>query len=687
LSKSIIYLIVLYATNCFAFSNVDSLQKLLETEKKPVRLIDINLELFNKIDTPNQSTDSSINFLFQALKIAKDNSFRDKKINILMKIGNAYRNKAEYAKALEYLFVAKKQAEDFVLKKDYASILNSIGVVYRRLDDFDKATMYHLSALEEAEGLDDEKNKEVALNSLGNVFNLMGQYTKAEEYFLTALDLAIKKNNKLGMAINYNNLGELFVATKNFNKARDYFDLSLELNQELNNEKGIAICFNCLGIVYKNLEDYEKALKFYLKALEIDIRAKDKSFLAQTYIHLSDIYYLTNKLDFAEENILEAIKISLAISSKQKAQEAYSLLAKIYEKQDDYETAYYYQAVSGMYRDSVLNEKNSRNIAHLQILFEDKQKEKEIESLTLENELQERNTMLLASVVFAILFLLVIILFRYKQKQKHNIELARMNDTISNANIELETLNEQLVGQNSIILKQRDELEQANLSKDLLFSIIGHDLKNPVANMMITSELIITHFDKFSKTELIDYVEKINKSGQLTINLLKNLLDWARSQTGGIEVEFEDIKLSDFIVETTNVLVNQALNKNIALEYNINEEIVVYADKNLLETVIRNLVSNAIKFTQKNGLITISSAIDFDGKTVISVKDNGIGIPPEKLASIFEPQKNKSTKGTMKEPGTGLGLMLCKEFIDKLDAKIEARSQVGNGTEFIITFN
>lgn len=227
------------------------------------------------------------------------------------------------------------------------------------------------------------------------------------------------------------------------------------------------------------------------------------------------------------------------------------------------------------------------------------------------------------------------------------------------------------------------QLQEANATKDKFFSIIAHDLKNPFAVILGFSELLRNNAEKLSADKMKDMSDNIYKSSKTAYELLENLLQWSRSQTGRLEFNPQPIKLSDQLAESITIVENQAHNKKIEVVNEV-KDFCVQADANLLNTVLRNLLGNAIKYTNSGGKVTVASR-ELPKLAEIWVQDTGVGIPPEDMNKIFRIDVKYSTRGTADEPGTGLGLILCKEFIEKHGGKIWVESELGKGTTIKFT--
>jgi PAS domain S-box-containing protein len=234
------------------------------------------------------------------------------------------------------------------------------------------------------------------------------------------------------------------------------------------------------------------------------------------------------------------------------------------------------------------------------------------------------------------------------------------------------------------LLESESRLRELNATKDKFFSIIAHDLKNPFNDLMGFSQLLDLNIEKYDNTKIKQFVNIIHQSSKLAYNLLENLLDWSRSQTGTLEFKPEKFLLNEIISENIDLLGSNAKNKNIKIFTEIDEESYVFADKNMIRTVLRNLISNAIKYTNQGGYIKIAAS-KVNTIYKLSISDNGIGISEKNLSKIFQIDESYSTPGTEREKGTGLGLILCDEFIDKNMGTIWAESELEKGSTFHIT--
>ncbi len=275
-----------------------------------------------------------------------------------------------------------------------------------------------------------------------------------------------------------------------------------------------------------------------------------------------------------------------------------------------------------------------------------------------------------------------------------NKELAYQNTEKGNRAEELIIANNELAYQNAEKEKRAAELITANIEleqllqlvsdKDLFISILAHDLRSPFQALLALSELLTKNIREYDVTVLEELVSHINTSAQSTFTLLEDLLKWATAQSGKLPFEPRNLSFTGICKDILEILNPIAVSKNIIINYPKANHVSIFADNDMLKAVFRNLVSNAIKFSNIGGRIDIAAVKNNEGVT-ITVSDNGIGIEPENLLKLFDISQIHSTTGTADEKGTGLGLMLCKEFVEKHGGRIWAESEYGKGTDFKFT--
>jgi signal transduction histidine kinase len=228
-------------------------------------------------------------------------------------------------------------------------------------------------------------------------------------------------------------------------------------------------------------------------------------------------------------------------------------------------------------------------------------------------------------------------------------------------------------------------LSEANATKDKFFSIIAHDLKNPLHAIILSSDLLMNKYEAMNSEQLNSLIKNIHSAGAHLSSLLENLLQWSRTQNGKINFEPKPVDLFTIIEENFALMDVNARKKNIFMHSNINPNTYALADSNMLKTIFRNLISNAIKFSHQDSRVIIDIDESDDYFFEISVIDKGIGINQEDIQKLFRIDVHHTTIGTSNEKGTGLGLILCKEFVELIGGRIHAESQINNGSTFTVT--
>jgi len=265
-----------------------------------------------------------------------------------------------------------------------------------------------------------------------------------------------------------------------------------------------------------------------------------------------------------------------------------------------------------------------------------------------------------------------------------NITMHQLNREISNLQRELIKEKYSLESTLNQLNKANVELKKLNATKDKFFSIIAHDLRNPFSSLLGMSELLLNNYQNYSDEKRMEIIKLQYEVSEQTLTLLKNLLEWSKIQRGKIEYTPKTINLLDLITNQLDDFMIISQQKNIQITHYCSSEIFIQADANMLSSIFRNLIGNAIKFTHEEGMIQIF-VVNFDDSIEITIADNGIGISPEDLDKLFTLEHNISKFGTSNEKGSGLGLILVKEFIELHGGKIWIESEINKGSSFVFT--
>ncbi len=699
MSKYII-IICLLPLNCLLSQNsVDSLLGILP-EKTGSEKVNVYLILAKELSRSN--ADTSLFYALKALETAEKHGSEDDIAHSYLQIAFSNYFAGKYDTAEENYFKALERYEKTGDKQKSAAVYNDLGIIYKNQSKYEKSLEYHLKALKlrEEEGL----QQEIAgsFNNIGNVYYILGNHEKALKNFKKALEIKEKTGEEERLASSYNNIGMVYYDIKNFHKALEYYKKSLDLDKRFENPHGVAQTYNNMANVYAETGNLKKAEEYALKAMTLDKKMKNHYSYAIDAINLGYTYNDMGNFNKALETIDIAVETSHRENYPALLKEAYLAKYMVYKNMDNPVNALEFHEKYHSLKDSLMNVQRMKQIEKLKIQYETENKNKQIELLKKEKEIMSKEqrieniwrTVLLAAIILITLVAVVFFLqYRAIKKTKNLLEeknrvVHEQKEQLENALEELEHSNKAIMEDarkllilNERIAKSEKHLQDTNATKDKFFSIIAHDLKNPLTALLTSADLINLYFDRFDKESIKKNLARLSDIARKLSTLLDNLLQWSRAQTGHIEYLPEHIPLKDVISSCISVNRDFAIQKRIEVKSEYDGDIHVYADKNMINTILRNLLSNAIKFSNPGGTVTVD--VKEKGKMAeISVSDSGIGINKENLDKLFKIDSQFSSRGTDNEKGTGLGLILCKEFIDYHNGRIWADSEPGEGSTF-----
>ncbi|MDA3884270.1 MAG: tetratricopeptide repeat-containing sensor histidine kinase [Candidatus Delongbacteria bacterium] len=518
---------------------------------------------------------------------------------------------------------------------------------------FYKTVKFAKEILDLSERSDYIKGKIEVDNILGKLYFHICDYNTAQMYFLRSLKEAEKSNDNKGVSFALNNVGIVLYRLKNYRKALEYYNRSLELKLETDDFTSISTSYNNIGLIYNNLDDPKRALDYFLKSLKIDKDIDNKLAISRALNNIGIVYKKLGDKERSLKSYEQSYNISRLLDYKKGVATALASLSNHYLESGNLNQALE-KARDGVSIATLINSKH--HLLHFyQIISaayeKSKQYKKGLEYFKKHSELQDKII-----------------------SENSNQKLIEMRTKYESEKKEKET---------EIFRLKNEELSKINETKDKLFRIIHHDLLNPFSAIQITSEMINSYYDTFSEEKRKRYIGMIYDSSTRVTKLINNLFEWAKTQSGQIEVRPEVIDLNDIIDQNIDILSVSINHKNIKVDNLIGSKLKVYMDVNLLDTVIRNLLSNAVKFTFPDGEITFHSE-EVNDFILLTIQDTGMGIPEENIDKIFSVGSKLSTDGTANEKGTGLGLILSKEFMQLNNGDITVESELGKGSKFII---
>ncbi len=645
-------------------------------------------DLLNKVN--RQSWDTSLVYYQKALEIRrllakKQPQSLDKKLDLALTLSDiafAYWMWGKLSQALEYYKESLKIA-DVIYQKDakYTKIegfiamrRNNMGAIYWAQSKYKEAIEDYLKALRIYEKIDYPGRINQVMTNIGMVYFEWQQYDKAIEYYRKAIKIAQKIEHYEGLGYAQNNLGNLFEEIKQYDSAMVYFEKSAQSYLKVGDGKGAGLNYNSIGSIYQKKEKYTKAIEEYTKASDIAQENQSKYWIATTSKNLASAFLALKQWEKTKANLSLSQKIAIEEGYKDIVKDNYLIYAELYEQIKQPEKALEQYRLFMMMKDSIFSEDKFKQISQIEAQYEFEKNQKDNEILKQKNEIQEKNLLqsqyekiALTLFIFLLLCFVAYVWFgRQKLKITHQ---------------QLQQRNLQNYQQKKILESQAAQLEEVNEVKDRLFSIVAHDLKSPIAQLEAVMALV--QDEHISETELKKILPEINKNISYTSDLINNLLHWAKSQMQGLSIDAAPFDIHSLVRNKVNLLEKTAEQKEIHLKNEIPIGTEVFADPDMIDLVLRNLISNALKFCHKGDKITIKAYLQQDFIR-IAVEDTGQGISPENLPKIFNHQ-NFTTRGTANEKGTGLGLSLCKDFIEQNQGEIWVESELDQGSTFYFT--
>lgn len=551
---------------------------------------------------------------------------------------------------------ASEIGNDTLLSKAYFELYAQ----YYLSGNQDLVDSYLDSSIAIAHRLDLKRQQVIGYIGKSTLYDIRGVQDSTEKYFKLALEFIDNDSLLMNHAILYNNYARFLFDKGKYEEGKVYIDKALNIDEaslksRINSRNSVSY-YNYYLYYFNGKRNLDSAIKYLDSAIYYSKKSGKIKFLYDILISRSDLaQYRGNykkAIEFLEKRVL--IEKDLEKESKTRLR-----LIKKFIKESE------------------------QNFAKLQIAKKD----------------SENNRIIIIALVlfaFAVIVFILIYINKYRITVKLKNEITEKNklldsnnNKLSDALAEIKQKNNQIASQfyemqaqNSELISVKQSLEKSLADKDKLFSIISHDLKNPVSTFRLMGGFLLQTHKQMSPDKLNDQLKMFTKAADQISDLTMSLLDWARSNLNQIEYNPTKLKLNKLIDESINVIRLNAEDKGISIQYDENS-IELNADYNMIKTVIRNLVSNAVKFTNEGGLIKIQSE-EKDNLVILKISDNGIGMTSEQKDNLFDFAYFKSKDGTRGESGTGLGLMLCKQFIDTHKGKLEVESELGKGTTFII---
>jgi len=543
---------------------------------------------------------------------------------------------------------------------DIADCYAIIGITYDNKGDFSTALDYYFKSLI----IDLQLNNQLAAAdnycNIGVVMQHLELYPKALAYFNKANSLWLKLNDKQGISIIHQNIGEVKLAQKKYDEAYNYLNRASIMFHELGDEEGISLIYYDLGLYHYHTLKKDSAIYYLNKALQSATKNNIRYNQAQAYVGLALIYNLEKDYKKALQYAIPAQQMANKLQSLNTRADAALQMSKAFAGLKQLDKAYQQHVMYTDLRDSLKNDESLQKLTsyNLAIDFENNQKKASQKEEALVQKIAEQKR---TNIIYAIIIVIITVMMVFYYN-------AKRNQLKANALLE---------DKNKEVLNQADKLNDLNILKDRLIGILAHDLRAPLSTLRgifsLMTDKDITH------NEFIEMIPVVFRKLEYTSDFLDTLLFWINSQVDNVEDTTKSFCLCDIVkIEQAN-MEDQFKQKNITPINLVSSGHIVLADPNSIRIVIHNFLTNAIKFSHFNSTIEIAAQI-IEDKVIFTVTDHGIGMSKEQLDRLFI-GKVTSNFGTMNESGTGMGLIFCKDLIEKYNGHIWAKSQLNKGTE------
>ncbi|MBN1952370.1 MAG: tetratricopeptide repeat-containing sensor histidine kinase [Bacteroidales bacterium] len=534
---------------------------------------------------------------------------------------------------------------------------------YSTIGEYDVSLELAYQAIKIAEP--DPKLKGFCHNRIATIHAGMDNYEETLYHNKQSLKYSSEVGDSSGIIVDLHNVGRAFTDLQQYDSALYY--LRFTNNYEIRHT-GMADPYSLtnIGNVFLELGEYDSALAYHLEAYAYDVIADEKMLMALDEQFIAVTYLKFNMLSDAKEFAFKSLKTAKENGAYDLEFENYNTLFQIYEREGNYKKAFEYAKLYNITRDTLYERGKQSLILNLEtkhLLKEQREqfkllkKEKDL-YYALSNEKEEKNKL-------------------YKKKQKLNLILLSVSILLF---ISLAIIFIQVYRRQRMYRDLTRQLRLANDSKEKLLSIIGHDLRGSVGTLKSAAATILECMNDVE--DVRELLESFYPVADSTYDLLENLLTWAKCNKEKIEPSFIEINLNEVVDQSIRHTQHQASAKSIDMINNV-PEITIEADQNMILSVLRNIMGNAIKFSHPKSKVIIAAEKQAD-EVIISITDNGVGMDRKNLERLFDSQDIVHSAGTLGERGSGLGLMICKTFLDSMGGDIRAESTLTKGTSFFI---
>lgn len=653
------------------------LQKTQTDSKDYIELVNQLAESFY-----NYYPDSTLYYSLESKALSEKIQHKEGLVDAYRNLGAYYNRISDYQTAAEYLREGLNLAESLDYPKGYANLLSTFA---RNLEDrgyYTTAISYYLLSLKIKEESNLIHELPATLNNLGLAVYKTKEYERALGYFNRALDLRKELGDTLGIAPLLTNIALVFRQQGKYDEALKYLSQTLKAAEESDNDYLKSVSLHNIGEIHISLKEYDKALSSLNESIRLDREMIDNQGVVLGLIGVGKSYIGLNRLGDAIKHLNEALELAKNSELKAEASECHQLISGVHELRREWVEALYHHKAFKTLTDELFNADSTRIRRDFEEKYKLEREEASFLQVQREREL-ERSQEIAKTIRNGVSVLLVIMALALGVTIRSFIIQRKARLQVTQQKDELERLYLETNRQKAEIESIAANLDEVNKTKDKLFGIVSHDLRSPINSL--NSLMQYTLDENLSQQEFLKISHELKNEVEHVHFTLINLLHWAKSQMKGITTDASNISINELVEENIELYKPIAMKKGISLINEVVDPTFCWADRDQINLVFRNLINNALKFTSTGGSIIISREEKEDGYWKITVKDTGIGMSSSTIQKLFKPDFQNKQYGTAGEKGTGLGLLLVKDFILANHGDIYVESHPGNGSCFIFT--
>ncbi|MCH7657786.1 MAG: tetratricopeptide repeat protein [Bacteroidetes bacterium] len=622
---------------------------------------------------PSFAQSRMIDSLNMSLATANDTN----KIYILIKLSSLIRD-VSYQRSIDYVTEAKKTAVMLGYQKGIADAVNRLGNIFYSEEQYKEARDYYFEAMKLREINNDLDGLASSYHNLGLANYYLSDYKESLKYFNKSSSIREKIGDSNKIAVGYHNLADIHYRLAHFDEAIDFNKKALALYRKSGNINDELQILWQLGEAYFAMDKTSLALKSLQQGIDMGIHSGSReNELSLLELTVGKIYSEIDANSKAMDHFQSALNYSEKTNNHKRIKNIYLLLAQCSAREGEYQKAYLYHKNYTHLKDSIYYDMNSKRIENLRNRYDTRLKGNELETLRKNTEIELlkvlKQTTFRNYIIGFILIMLIGISFGY-----YNLKIKKKNQlAISNTNRYLENAYSKLA-------KSEMEHRQINASKNKFLSVIAHDLITPFNSLLGFTELLTEEAATNDREVIRNYSGIIYQSSKELYYLLENMLQWSRALRNKIYYQPETFNIAKTIDNVKNIISIQADKKNINITTDTKGSLYPFADENLVDTILRNLLNNAIMNTPASGTIEIHAKRE-DENIFVSVTDEGKGLSEEKLTELLEPDQLTDEENNVTKTGTGLSFIVVRKFVEKNNGKIFAKSKQGKGNIFTFT--